>query len=145
MPTSGTNPGRCRLRLVASNTLAPIEGKRRVGRGRTTFVPDRSRSTALSLLGSKVRTRLFGPRGSRCKTCQFNPNTNCPITSMYWAFLARHASLLNNNVRMRLPLRALGRRTPNQRMHDAQVFAAVQGMLQVGKPIDYDGTRIPLR
>jgi deoxyribodipyrimidine photolyase-related protein len=80
-----------------------------------------------------------------CETCQFNPNTNCPITSMYWAFLARHASLLNNNVRMRLPLRALERRTPNQRMHDAQVFAAVQGMLQVGKPIDYDGTRIPLR
>ncbi|MEP6890872.1 MAG: cryptochrome/photolyase family protein [Nitrospirota bacterium] len=79
-----------------------------------------------------------------CKTCQFNPNTNCPITSMYWAFIARHASVLNNNVRMRLPLRALERRAPNQRMHDAQVFAAVQGMLQVGKPIDYDGVRIPL-
>lgn len=79
-----------------------------------------------------------------CQTCQFNPNTNCPITSMYWAFLARHVSLLNNNGRMRLSLRALERRAPNKRKRDAQVFAAVQGMLQVGKPIDCHAMGIPL-
>jgi deoxyribodipyrimidine photolyase-related protein len=25
-----------------------------------------------------------------CSLCSFNPKTDCPFTSLYWAFLARH-------------------------------------------------------
>ena len=89
---------------------------------------------------SRVRRKV----SSNCKTYQFDPRTNCPIASVHWAFLARNPSLLRNNARTRLSLVALDRRSPNQQMYDARAFAAVQGILQVGKPIDYDGKRIPL-
>jgi len=70
--------------------------------------------------------------------------TNCPIASKHWVFLARHASSLKNDARVRLSPLALDRRAPHQRMLDAQVFAAGQGMLQVGKAIDHDNKKIPL-
>jgi len=70
--------------------------------------------------------------------------TNCPIASKHWVFLARHASSLKNDARVRLSPLALARRAPHQRMPDTQVFAAGQGMLQVGKTIDHDNKKIPL-
>ena len=108
-----------------------------------------SNQTALPQAKVHLKTLRFLSRvrwkvSSYCKACQFDPRTNSPIASVHWTFLARHASLLRNNARTRLSLRALDRRSPNQQMYDAQAFAAVQGILQVGKPIDYDGKRIPL-
>jgi deoxyribodipyrimidine photolyase-like uncharacterized protein len=32
-----------------------------------------------------------------CGDCRFDPQNNCPITNLYWAFLSRHEKLLSNN------------------------------------------------
>jgi deoxyribodipyrimidine photolyase-related protein len=35
-----------------------------------------------------------------CKTCRFDPKRDCPVSDLYWAFLARHRDLLERNPRM---------------------------------------------
>jgi len=67
-----------------------------------------------------------------CRGCRFDPKRNCPITSMYWAFLARHRELLQNVARMDMPLRSLDRRAPAQRARDLRVLAWVQQTLREG-------------
>jgi deoxyribodipyrimidine photolyase-related protein len=67
-----------------------------------------------------------------CRSCSFSPQETCPITNLYWAFLARHEPHLQGNVRLRLPLQALRRRTPAQRARDARFFETVAAMLRAG-------------
>ncbi len=59
-----------------------------------------------------------------CATCRFTPGKDCPLTSLYWAFLARHARELDGNQRMLMPLRSLAQRPPEKRASDAAVFEA---------------------
>ncbi len=60
-----------------------------------------------------------------CDGCSFDPRANCPFTSLYWAFLARHAAMLENNPRLRMPMASLGKRPVGQRHYDQSVFQAV--------------------
>lgn len=64
-----------------------------------------------------------------CDGCAFHPKKNCPITPMYWAFLARHEARLADNSRLRMPLASLRKRSVAKRAHDAEVFDYVRSAL----------------
>ena len=68
-----------------------------------------------------------------CEGCRFDPRTTCPITPMYWAYLARHQEQLASNPRMKLPVTAASKRAPALRRADAEVFATVQRLIGEGK------------
>ena len=70
-----------------------------------------------------------------CADCRFDPKKNCPITPLYWAFLARHASRLADNQRLLVPLSALRRRPAARRDLDARVFAHVSERLAAGEQL----------
>jgi deoxyribodipyrimidine photolyase-related protein len=70
-----------------------------------------------------------------CRGCQFDPKTTCPVTPMYWAFLARHEQALAGNPRMAMPLRSLARRSAAQRARDAATFDSVSSTLASGGPV----------
>ncbi len=70
-----------------------------------------------------------------CRGCAFAPDRDCPLTPMYWAFLARHADALAGNQRMAVPLAALRRRPAERQAADAAVFAAVAATLAAGQPL----------
>ena len=64
-----------------------------------------------------------------CRGCAFDPKSTCPLTKMYWAFLARHAGALEGNQRMAVPLKAAKGRTAAQRREDAATYEAVRDLL----------------
>jgi deoxyribodipyrimidine photolyase-related protein len=70
--------------------------------------------------------------GDYCETCSFDPKTNCPIADLYWAFLARHESLLRTNPRLRMVMATLRRRSASLRSRDAAVFHTVRDLLLAG-------------
>lgn len=79
-----------------------------------------------------------------CADCEFDPQRDCPITNLYWAFLARHEKQLIGNPRLRLPLASLQRRGEKRRRHDADVFRWVRKALNGGAalhPVDAPGDR----
>jgi deoxyribodipyrimidine photolyase-related protein len=67
-----------------------------------------------------------------CSACAFDPKTDCPITPLYWAFLARHRGRLSGNPRLRLPATSLDRRGAHLRKRDARVFDLVREILGSG-------------
>jgi deoxyribodipyrimidine photolyase-related protein len=71
-----------------------------------------------------------------CEGCAFDPRATCPITSLYWAFLTRHADTLGELPRMQLPLASARKRPPVRRRHDAAVFEGVQRGLAEGRRLD---------
>jgi deoxyribodipyrimidine photolyase-related protein len=68
-----------------------------------------------------------------CDSCAFDPKTTCPITRLYWAFLARHEGRLRDNPRLQLPLQALRKRPAAKREDDARTFQQVRGALGAGR------------
>lgn len=70
-----------------------------------------------------------------CEGCRFDPKTTCPIPSMYWAYLGRHAKTLSNVPRMKLPLVAESRRSTEQRQMDATTFEQVSAALAAGEEL----------
>jgi deoxyribodipyrimidine photolyase-related protein len=68
-----------------------------------------------------------------CKGCAFDPRTTCPVTRLYWAFLARNAERLAGNQRLAMPLRSLARRDAMERARDAEVAAHVRRTLAAGE------------
>ena len=70
--------------------------------------------------------RLLGP-------CAFHPKKTCPITRLYWAFLARHGDALEGNQRIAMPLRSLAKRAEEKRAEDARIFDAVSRALEAGE------------
>ena len=67
-----------------------------------------------------------------CGSCAFHPKKTCPITRLYWAFLARHAAALHDNQRMRLPLASLRKRSPEKRALDLRTADWVEQTLADG-------------
>jgi deoxyribodipyrimidine photolyase-related protein len=67
-----------------------------------------------------------------CSACSFDPGTNCPFSSLYWAFLARHENKLKDNPRLRMPMASLRRRSLKNRERDQGVFEAVRKILDDG-------------
>jgi len=74
-----------------------------------------------------------------CAGCKFDPKKDCPITPMYWAFLARHDAKLAGNQRLKLPLAAARKRSPAQREADRATFERVSQALQRGQELEPPG------
>ena len=74
--------------------------------------------------------------GDYCAECPFDPKKDCPITSLYWDFLARKRSFLEDNPRLRLPLRSLEKRGPERKAHDEAVSARVLQALRSGSSVE---------
>ena len=70
-----------------------------------------------------------------CEGCRFDPKKNCPLTPMYWAFIGRHRDVLAKVDRMKLPVLAESRRTPEQKTHDAAVFDETSATLARGEEL----------
>ena len=70
-----------------------------------------------------------------CGSCAFHPKKTCPITRLYWAFLARHADALEGNQRIAMPLRSLAKRAEDKRSEDARIFDAVSRALEAGEEL----------
>ncbi len=70
-----------------------------------------------------------------CGGCRFHPKKTCPITPMYWAFLGRHESLLEDNPRLKLILASWRRRGAAQQESDRRVHGAVVDALMAGREV----------
>jgi deoxyribodipyrimidine photolyase-related protein len=70
-----------------------------------------------------------------CSTCSFNPKTSCPLTPLYWSYLARNERALETNPRMLVPLAALRKRTRDQRARDDATFERVRASLARGESL----------
>ncbi len=73
-----------------------------------------------------------------CASCAFDPKKNCPITNLYWAFLDRHRNALKGNVRMRLILASLAKRSRAKLDEDRAAFAWVSRVLARGGQLQPD-------
>jgi deoxyribodipyrimidine photolyase-related protein len=67
-----------------------------------------------------------------CSGCAFHPKRDCPLTSMYWAYLARHETELSANSRMARTLAGLRRRSSGRRERDRAIFEHVSRVLAAG-------------
>jgi deoxyribodipyrimidine photolyase-related protein len=70
-----------------------------------------------------------------CDACAFSPKKDCPITSLYWDFLARNESRLRGNPRLAMPLRSLARRDAGRRRHDRRVSRWTADRLAAGRAV----------
>jgi deoxyribodipyrimidine photolyase-related protein len=76
--------------------------------------------------------------GDSCSACRFSPDSTCPITRLYWAFLARHEPTLRSNPRMKLVLGSLRRRSDLDRGRDEAAFVHVRDVLVRGGKVTPD-------
>ncbi len=70
-----------------------------------------------------------------CGACRFSPKRDCPVTSLYWDFLARNEPALRGNPRIAMPLRSLAKRAPERRAQDRDVHAWVRDTLAKGEAL----------
>ena len=105
--------------------------------GMGTFAAGELMSTKPYVSGAAYLDRM----GDACAECVFDPKKNCPVTPLYWAFLARHAESLAGNPRMTLPLRNVAKRSAEKRAYDAAIFDAVLEGLARGEVLHPD--RLP--
>ncbi|MCB9644930.1 MAG: cryptochrome/photolyase family protein [Myxococcales bacterium] len=68
-----------------------------------------------------------------CKACRFDPKKDCPISSLYWAFLARHQEKLSENIRLKMPMASLRKRSDEKKQQDAALFAKISEQLAMGE------------
>jgi deoxyribodipyrimidine photolyase-related protein len=76
--------------------------------------------------------------GDFCADCAFHPKRDCPITSLYWAFLDRHRDALSGNPRMRLILSALSKRSADRVLQDRAIFEWARAVLERGGRLEPD-------
>ena len=75
-----------------------------------------------------------------CARCAFSPKRDCPVTPLYWNFLAENDARLDGNPRMAMPVRSGRKRAPARRAQDRAVAAWVRETLARGevlRPADY--------
>jgi deoxyribodipyrimidine photolyase-related protein len=70
-----------------------------------------------------------------CGLCAFDPETDCPFVSLYWAFLARHEALLKTNPRLIMPMASLRKRSASRKKQDQEVFKRVREILGEGEKV----------
>jgi len=71
-----------------------------------------------------------------CGDCRFHPKRTCPITRLYWSFLARNEAVLGEVDRMKLVMGSLRKRSDDKRRIDADTLEWVQRALAAGQPLD---------
>jgi deoxyribodipyrimidine photolyase-related protein len=67
-----------------------------------------------------------------CSLCAFDPKTDCPFASLYWAFLARHEAGLKTNPRLMMPMASLRKRAASRKKEDQEVYNKVKEILGKG-------------
>lgn len=102
--------------------------------GMATFAVGELMTTKPYVSGAAYLDRM----GDACKGCAFDPRSSCPITSLYWDFLERKQSRLQDNRRLAMPYRSLARRSDEQRARDAAVSRAVRRGLRDGRRLTPD-------
>ena len=70
-----------------------------------------------------------------CSQCDFNPKTNCPMTRLYWNFLAAHEEKFSVNQRMNIVMGGLRKRSMEKRRVDAEVYQTVTHALAKGRKL----------
>ncbi len=100
--------------------------------GMGTFATGELLSTKPYVSGAAYIDRM----SDHCGSCAFDPKTTCPITRMYWAFLARHRDVLGGNRRLSLPYASLDKRPESRREEDAATFRRVRDALAAGERVD---------
>jgi deoxyribodipyrimidine photolyase-related protein len=80
-----------------------------------------------------------------CGSCRFDPKSTCPITRLYWDFLARNEPALRDNPRMTLPLASMRNRSDADRAKDRATFVHVRDVLVRGERLRPDGAAAPAR
>ena len=78
----------------------------------------------------------IGRMSDYCKGCAFDPASDCPVTSLYWAYLERHEKHLDSNPRMWVVLKSMRNRAQERRSADAARFVALRDLLVRGERID---------
>lgn len=73
-----------------------------------------------------------------CGECAFQPNGNCPIRRLYWAFLERHREKLEGNPRMFQMYNNLGNRKADEKEKDLLVYREVREKLLSGQRLDVE-------
>ncbi|MCO4748439.1 MAG: cryptochrome/photolyase family protein, partial [Proteobacteria bacterium] len=71
-----------------------------------------------------------------CRGCAFDPKRSCPLTPMYWAWLARHDDEVDDVSRLRRQLWSARRRSPEKRERDARIFEWVSKRLAQGERLE---------
>ncbi len=97
--------------------------------GMGTFASGPAMTTKPYVSGSNYISKM----SDYCEGCAFDPARDCPLRSLYWAFLDRHSEALAENPRMRLPLASLSRRSEERRSADREVFERVGAALAEGR------------
>lgn len=64
-----------------------------------------------------------------CERCAFDPRTTCPITRLYWAFVARHAERFARHGRLAGAVASVRRRPAAERREDARQLRKVRETL----------------
>ncbi|MBW1784494.1 MAG: hypothetical protein JRL30_27595 [Deltaproteobacteria bacterium] len=70
-----------------------------------------------------------------CRSCAFDPKTNCPITPFYWAFLVSRRDKLQDNPRLCMPMASLDKWNASQKHRDQQIFRTVKDILIKGEVV----------
>ncbi len=64
-----------------------------------------------------------------CASCAFDPKKSCPITRLYWAFLARHEARFVRNPRTAGPIASVRKRADHERAEDVRTVERVRAAL----------------
>ncbi len=105
--------------------------------GMGTFALGELMTTKPYVAGSAYLDRM----GDLCGRCAFVPGETCPLTPMYWAFLARHAERLRRNPRVSGPVAGALKRAPEKRAADAATYDYVRDTLARGDVVSPAGVR----
>ena len=70
-----------------------------------------------------------------CAGCRFDPNDDCPLRRLYWAFLDRHRETLAGNPRLNMPLASLRKRPAAERRRDAETLDRARRRLREGRQL----------
>ncbi len=70
-----------------------------------------------------------------CGGCRFDPDDDCPLRRLYWAFLDRHRETLAGNPRLNMPLASLRKRSAAERRRDAETLETVRRRLRDGRQL----------
>jgi deoxyribodipyrimidine photolyase-related protein len=100
--------------------------------GMATFAAGGVMTTKPYVAGSAYIERM----SDHCEACRFTPGGTCPITRLYWAFLARHEATLRANPRLKLVMGSLRRRSPEERSRDRETFVHVRDVLVQGRRLE---------
>jgi deoxyribodipyrimidine photolyase-related protein len=96
--------------------------------GMGTFATGELMTTKPYIAGSGYLHRM----GDHCAGCAFHPKKTCPLTPLYWAWLARHDAEVDHVQRLTRQLWSARRRDPGKRDQDAATFVRVRDTLLAG-------------